>query len=117
MRLTALHIKHLLQRKLVTVVLVTASFACFATLGDGKKKGAASGKSLLTTKVNPYNFKSFSLKSTYQYRGSQPFTMEQDKNFIMLNTVVTYQKGNSTYILPMKKKVLLDKVTFNPAGR
>jgi len=33
----------------------------------------------------------------------------------MLNTVVTYQKGNATYVLPLKRKVLLDKVKFNPA--
>jgi len=32
----------------------------------------------------------------------------------MLNTTVTYEKGNSTYILPLKKKVLLDKVDFRP---
>lgn len=117
MNLTAPHIKHLLKRKLATCILVTASVACFATLGDGGKKSASATKSLLSQKASTYNFKSFSLKSGYQYRGSQPFTMEQDKSFIMLNTVITYQKGNSTYILPMKKKVLLDKVTFNPAAR
>ena len=116
MRLTSLHIEHLVKRKLVTILLVSASIACFATLGDGGKKSVAS-KSLLTQKANPYNFKAFSLKSQYNYRGSQPFSMEPDKNFILLNTVVTYQKGNSTYILPMKKKLLLDKVTFNPAAR
>ena len=117
MRLTAPHIKHLLQKKLVTLLLVTASVACFATLGDGGKKSVAS-KSMLSTKANnQYNFKTFSLKSGYQYRGNQPFSLEQNNNYIMLNTVVTYQKGNSTYILPMKKKVLLDKVTFDPAKR
>ncbi len=34
--------------------------------------------------------------------------------YINLNTVITYQKGNTTYIMPLKKKVLLDKITFNP---
>lgn len=116
MRLNAQHIQHLIKLKLVAILLGTASIACFATLGDGGKKSTAS-KSLLTQKANPYNFKAFSLKSHYNYRGSQLFSMEPDKNFILLNTVVTYQKGNSTYILPMKKKLLLDKVTFNPAAR
>lgn len=116
MNFTALHIKQLLKRKLVTALLVTASIASFATLGDGGKKSATS-KSLLSTKTATHNFKSFSLKSGYNYRGSQPFSLPQDQKFIMLNTVVTYQKGNATYILPMKKKVLLDKVTFNPAKR
>ena len=116
MYLIAPHIKCLLKKKLVTVLLITASVASFATLGDGGKK-SAKPKGLLTNPVGNYNYKTFSLKSGYQYRGSQPFSMQQQKNFIMLNTVVTYQKGNATYILPMKKKVLLDKVTFNPQGR
>jgi len=33
----------------------------------------------------------------------------------MLNTVATYQKGNATYVLPLKKKVMLGKIKFNPA--
>lgn len=35
----------------------------------------------------------------------------------MLNTVVTYQKGNTTYIMPLKKKVFLEKINFNPAPK
>ena len=116
MNRSAPHIKHLLQKKLVTVLLVTASVACFATLGDGGKKGARP-KGLLTNLAGHYSAKNFSLKSTFPYRGSQLLSMEQPKNYIMLNTVVTYQKGNAIYTLPMKKKVLLDKVTFNPANR
>lgn len=96
-------------------MLVTASVACFATLGDGGKK-SAKPKGLLTHNSGHYNYKTFSLKSGYNYRGSTPFTLEQPKTYIMLNTVVTYQKGNATYILPMKKKVLLDKVSFKPNG-
>lgn len=116
MFLTAPHIKHLLKKKLATLMLVSASIACFATLGDGGKK-SAKPKGLLTTKSDHYNYRHFSLKSGYQYRGSQPFSLPQQNSFIMLNTVVTYQKGNATYILPMKKKVLLDKVSFKPIAR
>ena len=115
MNLTAPHIKCLLQKKLVTILFVTASVACFATLGDGGKK-STKPTGLLTTPSGQYNAKNFSLKSAYPYRGGHLVTLEQPKNYIMLNTVVTYQKWNSTYIMPLKKKVLLDKVTFNPAG-
>ena len=109
-------ISHNFKRKLVTVIFITASLATFAALGDGKKDDRKrSQKSLLTNKTNPYNFKSFSLKSRYNYRGSNILSLNQQNNYITLNTVATYQKGNSTYILPMKKKVLLDKIKFNPA--
>jgi len=103
MNLTATF-RHLLKRKLATAVLVTASMAAFATLGEGGKKAKdVFGK---------YSSKSFSLRSNYSYRGNSLLTTTQPARFIMVNTFVTYQKGNATYILPLKKKVLLDKVKF-----
>lgn len=106
MNLTATF-KRLLKRKIATAVLVTASLATFATLGDGGKKAKP-----LTEKYN--NSKNFSLRSTYNYRGNNLLTTRSSK-FIVLNTTVTYQKGNATYIVPLKKKVLLSKVKFNSA--
>ena len=104
------------RRNFVTAVFITASLVTFAALGDGKKDDSKrSQKSLLSHKITPYNFKSFSLKSRYNYRGSNVLNSSPQDNYITLNTVATYQKGNITYILPMKKKVLLDKVNFNPA--
>ncbi|MFL5772972.1 MAG: hypothetical protein ACJ75F_07435 [Flavisolibacter sp.] len=107
MNLTA-SIKRLLKIKLVTIVMVTASLAAFAALGDGGRKEA----SLKDFKANP---KSFSLRSNYQFRGNNLFSTKSTKFVTLDNTVVTYQKGNSTYIMPLKKKVLLDKVKFNPS--
>lgn len=100
--------KCLIKRKLVTVVLVTASVAAFATLGDG---GGKKGK---LSNTEPSN-RTFSLRTPYNYKSNNLFNTPRPQNFIMLNTVVTYQKGNATYILPLKKKVLLDKIKFNPA--
>jgi len=111
---TSNSIKKCIRRKLVTAVFITASLVTFAALGDGKKDDSKRNqKSLLSHKTNPYNFKSFSLKSRYNYRGSSVFNTTQ--HYITLNTVATYQKGNVTYVLPLKKKVLLDKIKFNPA--
>jgi hypothetical protein len=109
-------IKHYIRHKLVTAVFITASLVTFAALGDGKKDDSkrTHNKSLLSAKTNPYNFKNFSLRSRYNYRGSTILNPSQQNKYITLNTVATYQKGNITYILPLKKKVLLDKITFNP---
>lgn len=109
MKLTATKVKRLLKRKLATAVLVTASLAAFATfVDDGGKKGA---------KVSSADFaiRNFSLRTPYNYKSNNLFTTSRPQKFIMLNTVVTYQKGNATYILPLKKKVLLDKIKFNPS--
>jgi hypothetical protein len=109
MKLTATKMKCLIKRKLATVVLVTASLAAFATfVDDGGKKGTKVSNSDLAVS-------NFSLRTPYNYKSNNLFTSSKPQKFIMLNTVVTYQKGNATYILPLKKKVLLYKIKFNPA--
>ncbi len=108
-------VPNIIVRKIATGALITASLAAFANLGDGGKRSFTHHKNLLTDHSVSYNFKTFSLKSGYSYRGDNIFAMPKcDSRFIMLNTVVTYQKGNTTYILPLKKKVLLDKINFHP---
>ena len=105
----------ILSRKLaVILLLVVSAVASFATLGDGKSRSDKSKSPLLSNKaiVTPGYF---SLKSGYTYRGNQVINRQAEK-YINLNTVVTYQKGRTTYILPIKKKVMLDKVIFNPNG-
>ena len=91
--------KLVLTRKLVTLFLIGLSVAAFATLGDGKSKGKRS--SLLNSKptITPGKF---TLKSGYQYRGSQIINQQTQNNTFTRNSLVTYQKGNMTYILPVK---------------
>jgi len=96
-------------------------FACtgmgaYATLGDGNKKTdkpktrILSGRSI--TKPG-----SFSLKSGYNYRGNYVINTETDKRTIRLNTVVTVQKGRTTFIVPLKKNVVLNKVKLDLGNR
>ena len=110
MNLTATF-KLLIKRKLATAVLITASVAAFATLGDGGKKNVRSN--ILSAEKSGH--KSISLRTSYNYKGNNILTSSRQPKYIVLNTVVTYQKGNATYMLPVKKKVLLDKIKFNPA--
>lgn len=111
------YILNLFFRKFAILLLLAAfSVGAFATLGtpgpgDGKK--GKSNKSLLSIKATD-NTGSFSLRSGYSFRGSQVISPQENK-YINLNTVVTYQKGHTTYIMPLKKKVVLKgKITFNP---
>src|SRR5688500_15300633 len=109
---TSRYITPLTLKKIVTLLFIIMSFAAFATLGDGGKKSHQ--RTLLSSKSYTYDFKTFTLKSGYNYRGNTVVSNSTTNNkYIMLNTVITYQKGNNTYILPLKKKVLLDKVNFN----
>ena len=91
--------KLVLTRKLATLLLIGLSVVAFANLGDGKSKGKKN--SLLNSKptVTPGKF---TLKSGYQYRGSQIINQQNQNNTFTRNSLVTYQKGNMTYILPVK---------------
>jgi hypothetical protein len=93
---------------MATVLLLTASVGAFATLGDGGKQGKRAETSVLL----PYKASNFSLRSNYNYRSNNLFAAPEKKQFIMLNPVVTYQKGNAAYILPLKKMPLLNKIKF-----
>lgn len=108
MNLSSRITKRFLKRKLATLVLVSASICAFATLGDGGKKAKKDNSSVLL----PYSSKNFSLRSNYNYKGNNFFSASEKKNFIMLNPVVTYQKGNAAYVLPLKKLPLMGKIKF-----
>lgn len=108
------HTGKILRRKTAFIILMLAStVGAFATLGDGK--GKPKQKTLLTRPSLVVNPGTFSLKSTYDFRGNHIFS-EQKNNYLLLNTTLTYQRGNTTYIVPLKKKIILDKIRFNPAA-
>jgi hypothetical protein len=103
----------ILSRKLAVIILMAGSAAAaFATLGDGKIKSDRSKRSLLSDKTS-VKAGTFSLKSGYTYRGTQVINARKPQ-YVNMNTMVSYQRGHTSYVLPMKKKVMLDKVTFNP---
>jgi hypothetical protein len=101
--------KCFLIKKIATLVLLSASLAAFAMLGDGGKKGKKETSSVLL----PYSAKNFSLRSNYNYRSNNLFNAPEKKEFITLNPVVTYQKGNAAYIMPLKKLPLMGKIRFS----
>src|SRR5689334_9240306 len=78
----------------------------FLTFGSS---GGGGGKTR-----NDLNFKDFTpirtsggftLKAGPLYRGSQLLNMRQQSNVIVLSSVITYQRGNTTYILPYKYRM------------
>jgi hypothetical protein len=113
MLLNTPNIKKFIKRKLTTAVLVLASFGAFATLGDDDKKVAK--KETFSTDFN-FRAKNFSLKTGYNYRSNNLLELNSNR-VITLNTTTVFQKGNVTYVLPLKRKVVLDKIKFNPVNR
>lgn len=107
----------ILSRKLAVILLIAVTAAAsFATLGDGNKNsGTSKTSSLLSSRTNKPGY--FSLRSGYTYRGNQVISQQSADKYISLNTTVTYQKGNTTYIIPLKKKVLLSNIKIDISNR
>lgn len=86
-------------------------YASYADRGIGKKKARV----ILNIK-SPSSFNSalnFNLKNGLKYTGS---LINTGTNATGLNTLVTYQKGSSVYILPYKQKILIADVKQGFAG-
>ena len=113
MNLTSKISKRFIKRKIATAVLISASVAAFATLGDdgGKKTKSNTGSVLM-----PFSAKNFSLRSNYNYKSNNLFSGTEKKNFILLNRVITYQKGNASFVMPLKKLPLMGKIKFAPTA-
>ena len=101
--------------KRLTVILLLAGFAigAFATLGDGKLKSNSSKKVSLLSDKSATSRGSFNLKSGYSFHGIQVINTQNQRN-ISLNTTFTYQQGHTTYTVPLKRKLVSDRITFNP---
>ena len=98
----------------VLFLLAITAMGAFASLGDGKKK-TGGGTSVLINRNSTKN--SFSLRSNYKYRGSQVINTQPERRVIRLNTVVTVQRGSTTYVVPLKKNVLLGNVKIDIGNR
>ena len=98
--------------KKIALSLLLGVFALVssATLGEGKLNRDKPRKSLLSS---PSNIKpgAFSLRSGYTFRGNQVIT--RTENYINLNTVITFQQGRTSYVMPLKKKISLNLSTQN----
>lgn len=106
--------KRSLRKVVILALLATSTIGTFAMLGTpGKGKKSSTSKSLLSNKTTTYTG-TFSLHSGYQFRGSQVINTQQSR-YLNVNTMVSYQRGHTTYTVPLKKTVVLNgKLTFNP---
>ena len=94
-------------------LLIAQMYISFADRGIGKRKA----RIILNIKV-PSSFNSsllFNLKNGMKYTGS---LINTNFNSVSANqnTLITYQKGNSVYIIPYKQKILVADVKQGFAG-
>ena len=95
----------IVRRATAVFLLAASAISAFAILGDKGK--TPKNRSFLSNQNFTITPGSFTLKSNYNFRGSQVINPAISNEYINLNTVLTYQMGNTTYVVPLKKKIFI----------
>ena len=100
---------------LVVIMLSGVAFSALADKGIGKKN-----KTKVTLNINTSNSLrnsiSLNLKSGLKYTGSLLVNQQSDGNSILSNTLLTYQKGNTVYIIPHKQIIAVPEMRQGYTG-
>ena len=88
----------------------------FADKGSGKKTKAKASINICTTGMNLKKSVAFNLKSGLSYTGSLLTQNRTIGSSILSTSLITYQKGNITYILPYKHKLVIPEVRQGYTG-
>ncbi|HEY6900557.1 MAG TPA: hypothetical protein VI233_07940, partial [Puia sp.] len=73
--------------------------------GGGEKKKDNASTSLKTSFTPIRTTMGFTLKTGPSYAGSTILATEKTTNYVSFNTLITYEKGNSTFIMPYRYKI------------
>ena len=106
------------MKKLMRHVFFFMSFIIIVSLAFGSKGGDNKDKkrnAKLKADFVPVRITSPLLKNGFTYSGSHVFGIQKEKSSFSLNTLITYQKGNTTYIMPYKYRVNTSALTISPA--
>ena len=94
---------------LIVLLLFSSVQIALADRGIGKKNKTKVTLNVCTPAVLR-NSVSLNLKYGLKYSGSLFIKQQASGNSTMSNTLVTYQKGNTVYIIPYKQKVIVPEI-------
>ena len=97
--------RRLMRLTIISALMVAVVGLAFASKGGGGDKKSNS-KIPLKTEFTPIRTTAtFTLKAGPSYTGSFLLGQEKTKNYLSINSLVTYQKGNSIFIIPYSYRV------------
>lgn len=113
-RIFTLKFNHMLRKTLICTFMLCVVAIALASSGGGKKRSSTSALGIIPIRPNG----TFTLKSKPAYSGSHVLSTISLKNSTVYRSVITYQKGNTTFIVPSKYRVNHpSKLSFNPGYR
>jgi hypothetical protein len=106
--------KKLTREASISAVLIIMAILTFASKGGGGDK--KNNNNSFRNNFTPIrSATSFTLKSSPSYNGTYIYNQHKESNKLSFNAMVTYEQGNTTYILPYKYKVPLS--SFNTGSK
>ena len=99
-----------LRLSVVSILLLAITVLAFASKGGGEKKKHSAFENTFTP-IDAAS--SFTLKKAPTYSGTLMNFQLQANNRLSVNAMITYQRGNTTYILPYQYKVTIGPVSDN----
>jgi hypothetical protein len=106
------------MKKLMRYVFFFMAFVITVSLAFGSKGGDNKDKkrnAKLKSDFVPVRITTPLLKNGFAYTGSHIFGLQKEKSSFSLNTLITYQKGNTTYIMPYKYRINTSALSISPA--
>ena len=97
--------------RIVTVIVLVCGICLFAFADRGGFVKKNKPRLNIETNGNLKNSIPFNLKSGLTYRGSFFTNSEKIGNTMVNDAYVSYNKGNTIYILPYKQKILIPQYT------
>ena len=94
-----LKFNHMLKKSIISMAMIGAVALALASSGGGDKKKSSASPGISVLNSTP----GFSLRAGRSYSNTASFRTRSN-NFALNNTVLTYRKGNTIYILPSATK-------------
>jgi hypothetical protein len=111
-----IQVRKLIRKTVISTLMLAIVGLAFASKGGGGEK-KNSNIPLRTEFVPIRTTNNFTLKSGLSYRGSYSLGEEKTKSYVSIHTLVTYEKGNSLYIIPYKYKMNTSVYLNGDAGK
>jgi len=103
---TKIDLRKLMRKTLISTLMVAVVGLALASKGGGGEKKDTTKNVPLKTNFTPIRTTNgFTLKAGSTMTANYLLSTEKAPTYVSFNTLVTYQKGNSLYVMPYRYKI------------